>query len=213
MGRTSLVHRGKDALQVQTEYAARPNPRITTTVLNSGRVLHKIEKKLDQLVESADDQLRTERSISRQHADVVEIIENNYQEMSTPEEKPASPQPVSSTARSLFELMAAIPGVRRIYRLDNDGRFGDETTSKQFQKAFGSLFKHLSELIEVFVELPGERMRRETGVYDIERDRLYLVSAGSEFYFLVVNRVDRETDYEQEIKKILDDITFNRPVD
>ena len=212
MGRTSLVRRGRDSLQVQTEYAARPNPRITTTVLNSGRVMHKIEKKLDQLVASADDQLRTERSIARQHADVVEIIENNYQEMSSPEENSASPQPVSNRTRSLFELMAAIPGVRRIYRLGYDGRFGDETTSKQFQKAFGSLFKHLSDLIEVFVELPGERKRREMGVYDIERDRLYLVSAGSEFYFLVVNRVDRETNYEHEIRKILDDITFNRSV-
>ena len=76
-GRTSRVKKGETSLQVQTEYAYRPYPRLTTTVLNDGQVLHKIEKKLDRPIGSVEEQSEIERMIKRQHSDVVSIIEEN----------------------------------------------------------------------------------------------------------------------------------------
>ena len=60
VGRTSLVRKRGLNLQVQTEYASRPSPRITTTILSDGQVLHKVERTLKTCVSSL--KRRTRRS-------------------------------------------------------------------------------------------------------------------------------------------------------
>jgi hypothetical protein len=76
-GRTSLVKRGKLALQVQTEYAHRPVPRITTTVQKSGQVIQKIERGLDRPIGSIEEKNLLEDRIRKQHAEIVAIIRKN----------------------------------------------------------------------------------------------------------------------------------------
>lgn len=75
VGRTSLARRGETALQVQTEYAARPNPRIATTISENGRVIHKVERPLERQIMSAEEQRETEAQMRQQHASVVATIE------------------------------------------------------------------------------------------------------------------------------------------
>jgi hypothetical protein len=47
-------------------------------------------------------------------------------------------------------------------------------------------------------------MTREKGVCEVERDRLYLASAGAEFYFILVKPPNQAMDYERMIKEIVD---------
>lgn len=75
VGRTSLAKRGNTTLQVQTEYAARPNPRIATTITENGRVVHKVERPLEKAVASAEEQRTTEAQMRQQHATIVSTIE------------------------------------------------------------------------------------------------------------------------------------------
>jgi hypothetical protein len=76
-GRTSLVKRGKLALQVQTEYAYRPFPRITTTVQKSGQVIQKIERNLDKPISSIEEKNLLEERIRKQHSEILGIIKKN----------------------------------------------------------------------------------------------------------------------------------------
>jgi hypothetical protein len=203
VGRTSMVRRGRIDLQVQTEYAPRPYPRITTTVLNSGRVLHKIEKKLDEPIASQDEQMRAQRIIQQQHADVTALLESQSTILpkDPAEQKPvAAPSGKPAAERSLTERLAAISGIQRIYQLDNDGNFIGNGSADQFKRDFSPVFKHMQDLLNIFVQLPGNGNRREQGVYEIQRDRLYIVSTGKTFYIVVVNRADRDTDFEQSLR-------------
>lgn len=204
VGRTSLVRRGRIDLQVQTEYATRPYPRITTTVLNSGQVLHKIEKKLEEPIRSQEEQVRAQRVLQQQHADVTTLLESDSAIT------PSQPKPQASTAketagskRSLTERLAALNGIQRIYQLDNDGNFIGSGSMDQFRRAFAPVLKHMHELLGVFVELPGPNGRREQGVYEIERDSLYMISTGKEFFFVVVKRADRDTNFEKSLREII----------
>jgi len=203
VGRTSMVRRGRIDLQVQTEYAPRPYPRITTTVLNSGQVLHKIEKKLDEPIRSQEEQMRAQRVIQQQHADVTTLLES---ESTILPKRPANKKTTpalggnSKPERSLTERLAAINGIQRIYQLDNDGNFVGGGSTEQFKSAFAPVFKHMHDLLNVFVQLPGSSNRREQGVYEIERDRLYMISTGREFYFVVVKRVARDTNFELSLR-------------
>ena len=59
------------------------------------------------------------------------------------------------------------------------------------------------ELMTVFGPVSGTDCTRESGVYEVERDRLYFASVGSECYFIIVRRINVTTNYEQEIKASL----------
>lgn len=207
-GRTSLVETGASSLQLQTEYAYHPYPRITTTIQSSGRVLHKVEKRLQKEIGSIEEQQRMEDIMKRQHSEVEAIVRRQ----SDPQQSIASNQPDAApvsessesiqTPRSIKELLREVPGVEHIYRLDNTGVFHSEAVSKQFKKLFASVFKGLHDLLLLFDELPGPGPRRRRGIYEVQRDRLYLISVGNECLFVTINRVDHETDYERVLREV-----------
>ena len=206
-GRTSLVRKESGPLQLQTEYTYRPYPRITTTILNSGQVLHKIEKRLPRLVDSAEELARMEEIIRHQHAEVERIVQLQDVPQTAASPQDQTPPPQSSemeteeSPNGLRESLREVPGVEHIYRLSNDGTFHGQATAHQFRKAFAAIFKGLHDLLTLFDELPGPGPRRRRGVYEVERDRLYLISTGDECLFVTVNRVDLNTDYEKTLKE------------
>lgn len=199
-GRTSLVKKGDAKLHLQTEYAARPYPRITTTVLNSGRVLHKVEKKLDKPVETIEEQQRIENAIKQLHRDVTVVIKKlgSTASLGLPEKEPV-PDPV----KPLPDRIQEIRGVQRVFTLDSSGSFIGSEQGSQFKKEFGKILKSLGDLMEIFSILPGGSSNREKGVYEVERDKIYFVSMGDAFYFVTIDRVYRGTNYEQALKQAI----------
>jgi flagellar assembly factor FliW len=57
-------------------------------------------------------------------------------------------------------------------------------------------------VLGLFSELPGSGTR-ERGVYEVEQDRLYFVSLGTDCYFLLVSPVHTVPDYEAAIREVL----------
>ncbi len=207
-GRTSLVKRGDVALQVQTEYARRPLPRITTTVQKSGQVLQKIERSLDNPIASIEEKNRMEETIRKQHAEVLGIIRGNKNlpRPARPKPTPSEPKPYPEPDNALttIERLGQLPGQHRVFRLDNEGSFLNASVSKEFAKMFKAVFKNLHELISVFASVPGIGLTRETGVFEVEHNSLYLVSTGTEFYILCIQQPDRSINYEKEICALVD---------
>lgn len=199
-GRTSLVVKGSDKLQIQTEYASRPYPRITTTVLNSGQVLHKIEKKLEQPIGSIEEQNWMQAVMVRQHSEVVAIVDK---QVSGETAQAAGADSAPSSNLTLRQRLESIPRVQKVFLMDNRGSFIDQNGREQFSSSFGPIFKSLHELLQVFIQLPGAEKEREQGVYEVQRDRLYLLSTGTEMYFVVVGKADPKVDYEKAVKKAL----------
>jgi hypothetical protein len=205
-GRTSRIKSGDGALQLQTEYAYHPYPRITTTIQSSGQVLHKVEKRLEKEIGSIEQQQRMEDIMKRQHAEVEEIVRRQPNAGQTAANNPGTdpatgtPDPTQAS-RSIMDILRKVPGVEHIYRLDNNGTFHSDTVSDQFKKSFASVFKGLFELLQLFDELPGPGPKRRRGIYEVQRDRLYLISTGQECLFVTVNPNDSETNYEDALKE------------
>jgi hypothetical protein len=196
-GRTSRIVRGAAEIQIQTEYAYRPNPRLTTTVFSKGQVLHKIEKDLAAPIASNEDKIRIEGLLRKQHMEVMEIINTrNFLSNLPPEKKPVENTQNPSLSRQLSEIQ----GVEKIYRLDNEGNFDSDSVSSEFKKKYSVIFKNLGELLEIFSHLPGGK--REEGIYEVERNRLYLVSTGYECYFILARHVPADLNLEAELHTI-----------
>lgn len=208
-GRTSLVKRGNVSLQVQTEYAYRPVPRITTTVQKDGQVMQKIERALDKPIENIEEKNRMEVTIRKQHAEVIAIIKRDGKApaASAPPPKPQPSEPKSypepGPILTIAEQLENLPGQHTVYRLDNEGNFINAAVSTEFKKQFKPVFKNLHELISIFASIPGIGLTRETGVCEVDRDSLYLVSTGTEFYILTLQHADYSIDYEVEIRSML----------
>jgi len=222
-GRTSLVKQGEVALQVQTEYARRPAPRITTTVLNSGQVIHKIERSLNHQVESSEEKTRVEVYIKKQHSEIIAIIENNPLKtdpaLSTSgikiiDDNPESDQKHSEIEsmlkeseapkeKSTHELLAELPGEHRVFRLDSNGNMPDTSLSPKFKKQFKPVLKNLHTLLDLFAKLPAPGPRRKSGIYEIECNVLYLISDGNEFYLFYIIRPELRVHYEQYLRSVL----------
>lgn len=198
-GRTSMVKKGDMQFQVQTEYAQRPAPRITTTILNSGQVVNKIERTLDHEISSLDEQARAEVALKRQHQEVIGILQEQPTEAVT-----AARNAIEGAAGESAERLLLIPGVQKVYALDTEGNFFSDSGSREFEQSFAPIFRSVRELMNVFSALPGSESERESGVYEVERDRLYFASVGNECYFIIVRRVNVTTNYEQEIKAALE---------
>ncbi len=230
-GKTSLVRKGTVALQVQTEYASRPYPRITTTILNQGQVLHKVEQKLEHAIANMEERTRMEQVIKQQHGEVEQLIKNSSSSFSQPQPQsqpqlqkqadnavennnhihteedtaPAKPTPYPIPPRkiSLLERFSDIPGFEYVYQLDNDGNFKTEAAKKQFKKMFKKVFRSLEELLLVFPKYPNSANRREQGVYEVIAERLYLISTGTECFLVSVLPLARWVDYEKEIHTVV----------
>lgn len=202
-GRTSLVNKEGTSIQVQTEYAYRPYPRVTTTILDNGRVLHKVEKKLNKGIDTVEEQSQMEEVIKQQHTEILDIIKNNQRKSAHKAEQSDTQKFKIAQEATLAEKLAAIPGVEKVYHLDRDGGFFDSEEASLFKESYPKLFKGLGELVELFMVLPGAEMKREQGVYEIERDGLYFVSAGKDYFFVKTTRIDHSTDFERVIKELI----------
>ena len=213
-GRTSLIKKGKQDLQIQTEYAYRPRPRITTSIAVSGRVIQKIERELAKPIDSEEQQMRVQRTIVQQHAEILSLIKKRtldkeaslkpISEAPASQEQPPVEEPASPEVEyeHIPDKILDLPGVSQLFRLTNDGDFVDDGTENKFRKKYRKIFKNLADLMELYGREQGG-IKREIGVYEIQPEKLYFASSGVECYFIVINEPSLELNYEISIRDII----------
>src|SRR3989304_1114400 len=91
VGRVSPVNTAEGKYHIQTEFALRPQPRVTTTVTFNGRVVHKDNYpcKPEILAEESRDLL--EAILNDQHKKVKESIQKQKGDIVSKTEKPSTP--------------------------------------------------------------------------------------------------------------------------
>jgi hypothetical protein len=198
-GRTTRISKSGKDFTLQTEYAARPNPRLTTSVFTQGQVIYKIENELAAAVESHEQKEKVERLLQRQHAQALEIArKDNF----PPSNKDFETGDDADTAvlhpRNDREKLQSVDGVQYVVRVDNDGNFESAKLSEAFRRNFAPIFKHLHEILDIFAQFSNGN--RERGVYEVEVDRLYLVSTGKECYFVLTKPTGSIIDYARELE-------------
>jgi hypothetical protein len=197
-GRTSLVKRGKLEFQLQTEYAAIPQPRVTTTIFAQGRVLHKIEKAVSKAIDSIEEMHRIEDLIKAQHIEVSKSLRDRG--------LPTVPESRGDVESGLsrLERMRRLEEVERVFLVSSEGKIVDDRRlTKEFKRLFKHIFKELPSLITVFASLPDSEGRREEGFYEIEPGRVLLASTGAEFYLMLIRPGTAYTVIKEKVTQIL----------
>jgi len=199
-GRTSAVNKDGIVYQLQTEYVRHPHTRVVTTIFTQGQVLHKIEKEVSTAVTTIDEMHRVEDFIKGQHREISLIIK----------ERGLPTKPADSEKKRFFSDSAPasrlkeVPGIERVYVVTKDGHIvGDKSTTTQFKKMFRHVFRELPEMLKVFTAVPGRENRREKGIYEVEPNRILLVSTGQEYYLILINPGSDYNNLATSINEIL----------
>ncbi len=198
-GRTTRISKSGKDFTLQTEYASRPNPRLTTSVFTHGQVIYKIENELAAAVESFEQQEQVERLLQRQHAQALEIArKDNFPPSNKDFETGDNEDTAVLHPRNDREKLQSVEGVQYVVRIDNDGNFESAKLSEAFRRNFSPIFKHLSDILDIFAQFSNGN--RERGVYEVEVDRLYLVSTGKDCYFVLTKPTGNIIDYARELE-------------
>jgi hypothetical protein len=198
-GRTTRINKGGKDFTLQTEYASRPNPRLTTSVFTQGQVIYKIENELPGAVDSFELKEKVERLLQRQHAQALEIArKDNFPPSNKDFDLGENEDTLVLHPRNDREKLQCVDGVQYVVSVDNDGNFESPKLSDAFRRNFTPIFKHLHEILDIFAQFPNGN--RERGVYEVEVDRLYLVSTGKECYFVLTKPTGRIVDYSRELE-------------
>lgn len=196
-GRTSRIVQGSTEIQIQTEFATRPSPRLTTSIFSKGQVMHKVEQELQVQISSFEDKVRIEDKLRKQHFEVLKTLKDEKKLQSflkTTTIKEGGGNSVSRRIRN-------IDGVERVFFINNEGEFSSDQISKEFKKKYSAISKSMLEILNIFGMLPsGER---EKGVYEVESDRLYLASCGQECYFILTSPSSVDINFESEIRQAI----------
>ncbi len=119
VGRVSAVNTAEGTYHIQTEFALRPEPRITTTVTLNGRVVHKdnYRCKPDLLAQESRDLLET--ILNDQHKKAKDSLQKQKRDRSPSTTAEKSPAPDrSKQAEIIRENLSKIKGVKEILTLD-----------------------------------------------------------------------------------------------
>lgn len=174
-GRLSAVPYGDDKVQIQTEFAAHPRPRVTTSVVLAGRVVHKEEQSWDGETETAEGQHSLEQALKRQHVEVHERVESKVVEMLS------RPQATTSSVRlpegkspvpPARHPAAHTPGVLRLFIVSKSGDLLAADDSGVPAPGSAGLFVAAAEFIEFFETAESDRFNK---MLTRDRDSNYLL--------------------------------------
>ncbi len=104
-GRTSSVKALNKVFILQTEFVAKPKPRIITSVALDGQIIHKVERTYDNLIASDDDLRLAEAAVATQHQNLARKMQTSGAEFI---------KQTRSIKISAVDRLALVPGVSTV---------------------------------------------------------------------------------------------------
>ncbi len=117
---------GEKVLQVQTEFATRPKPRITSSVVVDGRIVHKTDREWTVELSSDDSRQKLEAALGEQHKATMALVQERAVEFiggQSPVTAPPAPGYEASTFRdTIEEVLRTVPYIMAFYEFDQEGQ-------------------------------------------------------------------------------------------
>lgn len=125
-GQLGYHKHGDKVLQVQTEFATRPRPRVTSSVVVDGRIVHKTDREWADDLTSEDSRKKLEAALGEQHKATMELVQERAAEFTggqSPVTAPPAPGYEASTFRdTIEEVLRTVPYIMALYEFDTEGQ-------------------------------------------------------------------------------------------
>jgi predicted regulator of Ras-like GTPase activity (Roadblock/LC7/MglB family) len=202
-GVSGEANSGEKKYCVQTEFAPRPKPRITTSVSLNGEVVLKVENVWEKLPQSEEDKDEIEKFLKKQHQEVIkDITEKRDDSVLTKNE--AKKNSICQEERGdeailkIKEAISEIQGVIGWTLFTSDGQvIGHDVLNSEDQNMAG-LAQHSIDLASLLssVSKVGSLVG---GVLESEEMRLVFIPTGENLFAV---RVNPEVNIKELVQKI-----------
>ena len=117
---------GEKTLQVQTEFATRPRPRVTSSVVVDGRIVHKTDLEWTDDLASDESRQKLEAALAEQHKATMALVQERAVEFiggHSPVTAPPAPGYEATTFRdTIEEVLRTVPYIMALYEFDSEGQ-------------------------------------------------------------------------------------------
>ncbi len=117
---------GDKVLQVQTEFAMRPRPRVTSSVVVDGRIVHKTDREWDSDLSQAENREKLEAAIGEQHKATMALVQERAVEFTGEPSVVATPggdgYEASTFRDTIEEVLRTVPYIMALYEFDIEGQ-------------------------------------------------------------------------------------------
>ena len=175
-GRLSAIEFEGEKVQIQTEFATMPKPRVTTSVVLGGRVLHKEDQLWKTETESPEGQKELETALKRQHIEVHDKVESQQIALTAlPQAADARvkmPHVSKADSAPARHPAGQTPGVLRLFIVSKSGDLLAADDSGIPGPGSHGLFRDTAEFIDFFESSESERFNQ---MLTRNRDSNYLL--------------------------------------
>jgi hypothetical protein len=192
-GRLSKVSGQDYMIQIQTEFAWTPHPRITTCVMLDGVILHKIQKDWEGNLDTDEDRKVVSRIINKQHDEVDGIVNSNQDFILNYID--------ANKKDTDFSTIIEIEGVRKAFLLTPDGLmtpFREEEI--EIEKV--QLFERLFELVEFL-----DKMTRWGGMQEsylvLDEDKIMIFKYKDNFLIITIDDTASPKETAKKVVELL----------
>lgn len=196
-GRLSKVEEDGVVIQIQTEFSWRPQPRVATSVCLDGVILHKIQRDWEAPVESEPQQRAVENFISRQHDEVVSIIEDQKSELIR------TKRPVGVSA--ILSELIALKGINAAWCLTAKGIISLDSGGRELLPEYRAVFEGLVSLCSFLstVQSIGDMI---DGKIVLQEDSLLIVNKDERHFIVGYDQGEKPAELLARVGKVLEQI-------
>jgi hypothetical protein len=184
---------------VQTEFAQRPKPRVTTTISLNGEVVEKVENIWDRLPQTEEDKKEVETFLKKQHQQVLENIKNKKAESATfGLETKGSVDPKGTSTLKIEEELSRTPGIYGWILLSEDNGMKANQLSTKEKGDYSDIVRsvrHFSKLLSSETTLGNF----QGGILEVSDSRMVFLPLRTQFLAL---QVEPQTDVKKLIQSI-----------
>jgi hypothetical protein len=141
---------------VQTEFAQRPRPRVTTTISREGVVVQKVENAWEGLPRTEEEKEKIERFLRRQHQEVLAKITAGREE---PAEQPGEAEEIASPDPAVIsridQELSGIDGVLGWSHVSQDEQVTSHHLSPPETKGVSDLVSPLRDFSSLLASVSG----------------------------------------------------------
>lgn len=206
-GMSSEASSGEKRFCVQTEFAIRPKPRITTCVSLNGEVVRKVENIWEKLPQSEEDKDKIERFLRKQHQEIIKDIKEKGEKLvlsidetkkiATYEEKQWEP-----TVLKIKEVISRMQGVTGSILLSKDDQIIGQDILNSKDQTMVDLTRCSIDLVS-FLSSGLKVGNLVGGLLESNKMRLAFIPLKNNFLVIMVNPEVDIKDLVQKIKSVV----------
>jgi hypothetical protein len=184
---------------VQTEFAQRPQPRVTTTISINGAVVEKIENVWDRLPQTEEDKEEIEKFLKRQHRQVLEKIKDKKEKLAgLVPEKGKTILPEDDVILKIREEFSKTEGVLGWVFIFNDEPMISHAISEKEQRQAEDLVRSIKDL-SILLTPVAELRKFGGGILETRKNRAVFIPLKR--HFLAV-QLDLKVDFKKLVVRI-----------